>query len=311
MSEPTPEQPAPAVQEPPPAPLDAGRVSEWSMKLGFSSLALAVLFLISAWVTRGGALTWLDWTGIVAGLLSLPAGLGALALGAMGMQRAAQGSGKGSWASMGIAAWVASVVPLALGFMHWQKVKEREAERPVLAELAEVARVMKRMKSRAKATDVTGRSIWWGQYVPRMEVEEGSAQAVMRVEKFSPHRADRTVGAGEAAVEGYWFRMMDRGPGGAPYEGRAKTASEASVEGYGICAYPAEYRAGMRTFVMDERGVVFAKDLGPGKAAGLDEWPEGDLRDRGWAVVAWATDATLEEWRMHHGEETPLTPFVE
>jgi len=62
---------------------------------------------------------------------------------------------------------------------------------------------------------------------------------------------------------GYYYRMLTRhgknGPGGAnSYLPNGKTA-----EGFAFLAYPAEYRSsGVMTFIVNEDGIVYQKDLG-------------------------------------------------
>jgi hypothetical protein len=70
---------------------------------------------------------------------------------------------------------------------------------------------------------------------------------------------------------GYYFRILTRqGPhamGGA----KNYVVNDVMTSGFAFIAYPAEYRAsGVMTFMVDESGVIYEKDLGPdtGKIAG-------------------------------------------
>ena len=62
---------------------------------------------------------------------------------------------------------------------------------------------------------------------------------------------------------GYYFHILVRqgknGPGGA----KSYTVNGKMTEGFAFVAYPAEYRSsGVMTFIVDEDGVVYEKDLG-------------------------------------------------
>ena len=66
------------------------------------------------------------------------------------------------------------------------------------------------------------------------------------------------VGAGGAPVafHGYYIRRIDTGTGNACWSRRPER------EGFAFVAYPAEYRrSGVMTFVVDQNGVVYEKDL--------------------------------------------------
>jgi hypothetical protein len=62
---------------------------------------------------------------------------------------------------------------------------------------------------------------------------------------------------------GYYYRLLTRqgklGPGGA----KSYIANGKMTEGFAFVAYPAEYRSsGVMTFIVNEEGVVYQKDLG-------------------------------------------------
>ena len=58
------------------------------------------------------------------------------------------------------------------------------------------------------------------------------------------------------------------------------------VAGYGLIAYPAQYRnSGVKTFIVNHYGVVYEKDLGPKTAqiaASISEYNP----DKTWSAVA-------------------------
>ena len=72
------------------------------------------------------------------------------------------------------------------------------------------------------------------------------------------------VGEGRTPYHGYYFKILTRqGPdahGGAlDYVVNGKM-----IGGFGLVAYPADYRnSGVMTFIVNQEGVVFQKDLGP------------------------------------------------
>ena len=58
---------------------------------------------------------------------------------------------------------------------------------------------------------------------------------------------------------GYYFRILTRGVGGA----KSYVVNGKMTEGFAFVAYPAEYRSsGVMTFLVNQDGVVFEKDLG-------------------------------------------------
>lgn len=52
---------------------------------------------------------------------------------------------------------------------------------------------------------------------------------------------------------------------------------------FAFCAYPAEYNVtGVRTFIVNEKGIVYCRDLGDAKP--IDKWPCEDPTKEGWGV---------------------------
>src|SRR5208282_5868403 len=69
--------------------------------------------------------------------------------------------------------------------------------------------------------------------------------------------------AGPTPYRGYYYLMLTRqgknGPGGA----KSYIANGKMTEGFAFVAYPAEYgSSGVMTFIVNEDGVVYQKDLG-------------------------------------------------
>ena len=70
-------------------------------------------------------------------------------------------------------------------------------------------------------------------------------------------------GGAPTPFRGYYYHMLTRqgkdGPGGA----KSYIVNGKMTEGFAFVAYPAEYRSsGVMTFIVDEEGVVYQKDLG-------------------------------------------------
>ncbi len=84
-------------------------------------------------------------------------------------------------------------------------------------------------------------------------------------------------------ARGYWFGALKNDETAAPYcqdaDGDGKR--ETNPEKYGFRAWPAEYgKGGKMTFILNEEGVVYAKDLGVG--GNCDAWPGEDPAKAGW-----------------------------
>ena len=78
------------------------------------------------------------------------------------------------------------------------------------------------------------------------------------------------VGGGGApgAFRGYYFRRLESGTRNAPARVAGQATETNATAGFAFVAYPAEYRrSGVMTFVVDQTGVVYEKDLGPDTAA--------------------------------------------
>ncbi len=70
-----------------------------------------------------------------------------------------------------------------------------------------------------------------------------------------------------APYHGYYYRMLTKQ--GAAAKGGAKdyVVNGQMTKGFAFVAYPAEYRnSGVTTFIVNQDGVVYEKDLGPDTA---------------------------------------------
>lgn len=79
--------------------------------------------------------------------------------------------------------------------------------------------------------------------------------------------------------KGYWLRVMKTDEQGEAYaqdvDGDGAKATNPSK--YGYCAYPAEYGvSGTMTYIVNEEGVVYERDLGADAKDGCDRWPGAD-----------------------------------
>ena len=80
--------------------------------------------------------------------------------------------------------------------------------------------------------------------------------------------ADGSAGDSGQAPEpfdGYYFRML-KAPAGAHTQSvsQSSAGSGAASGGFAFVAYPAKYRSsGVMTFLVDQKGIVYEKDLGP------------------------------------------------
>jgi len=87
----------------------------------------------------------------------------------------------------------------------------------------------------------------------------GPLVAAAVAEGFAPSR-----GSAPTPYRGYYYHMLARqgmnGPGGA----KSYIVNGKMTEGFAFVAYPAEYRSsGVMTFIVNQDGIVYQKDLGP------------------------------------------------
>ena len=69
---------------------------------------------------------------------------------------------------------------------------------------------------------------------------------------------------GPQPFQGYFFRILTRQDGKAPGGARSYIVNGKMTGGFAFLAYPAEYRStGVMTFIVDQDGIVYEKDLGP------------------------------------------------
>lgn len=72
------------------------------------------------------------------------------------------------------------------------------------------------------------------------------------------------------AYHGYRYRMLYKQGGNAPGGAREYFKNGRLTDGFALLAWPAEYGAsGMKTFIVNQDGVVYEKDLGPETATAV------------------------------------------
>lgn len=90
-----------------------------------------------------------------------------------------------------------------------------------------------------------------------------------------------------AQKSGYWLHVLKQDEEGKAYSQDADGDGTANTNPsrYGFCAWPAEYGVGgLKTYIVNEEGVVYEKDLGPGSKDGVERWPGTDPTTEGWVA---------------------------
>ena len=93
------------------------------------------------------------------------------------------------------------------------------------------------------------------------------------------------VGGGRTPFHGYYFKILTRQGPSAPGGALDYIVRGNMIGGFGLVAYPAEYRnSGVMTFIVNHNGVVYQKDLGPSTAR-LAEQMTSFNPDKTWEKV--------------------------
>ena len=99
-----------------------------------------------------------------------------------------------------------------------------------------------------------------GLYWPRAEGEEESPLG----ELFAVASRQGYSGEGHAPYRGYYYKILTRQGPHAPGGALDYVVNGKMIGGFGLVAYPAQYRnSGVMTFMVSHEGTVFEKDLGP------------------------------------------------
>ena len=93
------------------------------------------------------------------------------------------------------------------------------------------------------------------------------------------------TGGGRTPFHGYYFKILDKQGAAAPGGELEYVVHGKMIGGFGLVAYPAEYRnSGVMTFIVNNQGVVYQKDLGP-RTAQLAERMTAYNPDKTWQKV--------------------------
>jgi hypothetical protein len=94
---------------------------------------------------------------------------------------------------------------------------------------------------------------------------------------------------------GYYFHILTREGKTASAGAKSYVANGKMTEGFAFVAYPAQYRSsGVMTFIVNEDGVVYEKDLGPKTAVAAENMKEYDTHS-GWQKSEGQQDETASE----------------
>jgi len=93
------------------------------------------------------------------------------------------------------------------------------------------------------------------------------------------------TGGGRTPFHGYYFKILDKQGAAAPGGELEYVVHGKMIGGFGLVAYPAEYRnSGVMTFIVNHDGTVYQKDLGP-RTAALAERMTAYNPDKTWQKV--------------------------
>lgn len=94
------------------------------------------------------------------------------------------------------------------------------------------------------------------------------------------------VGGGRTPFHGYYFKILTKQGPAAPGGELDYVVGGKMIGGFGLVAYPAEYRnSGVMTFIINHAGTVFQKDLGPNTSK-LAERMSSFNPDKTWQAVS-------------------------
>ena len=75
------------------------------------------------------------------------------------------------------------------------------------------------------------------------------------------------AGGGQTPYHGYYYKILTKQGPAAPGGALDYVVKGKLIGGFGLIAYPAEYRnSGVKTFMVSHSGVIYEKDLGPNSA---------------------------------------------
>ena len=121
-----------------------------------------------------------------------------------------------------------------------------------------------------------------GLYWPTSQGEQSSPLGELVAQATAQgYRTD----AGRIPYHGYYFKILTKQGPAAPGGALDYVVRGNMIGGFGLVAYPAEYRnSGVKTFIVSHAGKVYEKDLGP-KTAKLAEQINAYNPDKTWQEV--------------------------
>ncbi|GEM_PF-4433435 len=141
-------------------------------------------------------------------------------------------------------------------------------------------------------SDMNGSQDYWTLDVAGFYYRLDSTGTHLKYVDVSMARADRAGLAAYAEERpepkgGYWLRVMVTDETGERYrqDPDGDGAENTNPSKYGFCAYPVEYGvSGTMTYIINEEGVVYEKDLGADAKEGCETWPDADPMSKGWVA---------------------------
>jgi len=116
-----------------------------------------------------------------------------------------------------------------------------------------------------KVTSAPGKrdGLFWETKANETPSPLGALAAKARGDGYQPGKSQ----AAPVPFHGYLYRILKAQGGHAPGGAFSYVANGRMIGGFALVAYPAEYRtSGVMTFIVNQDGVVYQKDLGPNAA---------------------------------------------
>jgi hypothetical protein len=110
------------------------------------------------------------------------------------------------------------------------------------------------------SSDGTHDGLYWQAKAGEPQSPLGPLAAAAAREGYQP---PQTAGGGPHPFHGYFFKILTAQGKSAPGGARSYVVDGKMTGGFALVAWPAEYRAsGIMTFLVNQNGIVFQKDLG-------------------------------------------------
>ncbi len=119
----------------------------------------------------------------------------------------------------------------------------------------------------------------------RPPVRTTRARSVRSSQPPTPHGYGPASAESRAPFEGYYYRILTRQGAHAPGGARDYIVNGHMTRGFALIAFPAKYgNSGVMTFVVNQSGIVFEKNLGP-HTADIAHGITSYNPDRTWNIV--------------------------